>query len=211
MDLDTSEFDRLVHNAIAGDPGALQGLLLLNYSIIENWILPRFGGELASHMEAEDLIQEVLVDVYRGIGTYKHTDHTSFVAWLRRIANNRLIDAVRRIRRQKRSGRFKRVHPQQQPAQEALSEIWDWLCEEENPPDRPARLEEAREALQVCLAALQPDQREAVVAHYFEHRDTSEVAERMERTPGAVRELIRRARENLKGLLGAASVWLSNH
>ncbi|MCZ2155936.1 MAG: sigma-70 region 4 domain-containing protein, partial [Bryobacterales bacterium] len=41
------------------------------------------------------------------------------------------------------------------------------------------------------LAGLQPDQREAIVTHYYEHHDTSEVAKRMGRSPGAVRELMR--------------------
>jgi RNA polymerase sigma factor (sigma-70 family) len=61
------------------------------------------------------------------------------------------------------------------------------------------------------MASLQPDQREALAAHYFEHLDTAEVAERMGRSPGAVRELMRRARENLKNQLGSASAWLSSH
>jgi hypothetical protein len=33
----------------------------------------------------------------------------------------------------------------------------------------------------------------------------------MGRSPGAVRELMRRARENLKNQLGSASAWLSSH
>jgi RNA polymerase sigma factor (sigma-70 family) len=65
-------------------------------------------------------------------------------------------------------------------------------------------------ALQVCIAELKPEQREAVVAHYFEQLDTTTIAARMGKSSGAVRELLRRAREKLKSLLGSASAWLSS-
>jgi RNA polymerase sigma-70 factor (ECF subfamily) len=210
MAVDAERARQLLPRAVAGDRAALQGLLLVHYSEIETAIRRRFSPELAAHVEVEDLIQDALVDVYRGIGSYKETEGGSFVAWLDCIAENCVIDTVRRYRRRKRSGRAKRIDEHRQPSQETLNGIWDWMCEDDNPPDRPARLEEARHAIQVCLAGLQPDQREAVTAHYFGHLDTTEMAERMGRSPGAVRELMRRARENLKNLLGTASAWLSS-
>jgi RNA polymerase sigma-70 factor (ECF subfamily) len=211
MAVDPNITMQLVQNAVAGDRAALQGLLITYYSEIEAAIRPRFSPELANHVEIEDLIQDVLVDVYRGIGSYQETESGSFVAWLRRIAENRVIDTVRRYRRVKRGDGAHRVDVHRSTSEESLDEIWDWLCEDENPPDRPARLEEARQAIQICLAGLQPDQREAVSTHYFEHLETTEVAQRMGRSPGAVRELMRRARENLKKLMGTASAWLSSH
>jgi RNA polymerase sigma-70 factor (ECF subfamily) len=210
MTIDSDRARQLLSDAVAGDRAALQGLLLIHYAEIETAIRRRFSPELAAHVEVEDLIQDVLVGVYRGIGSYQETEGPAFVAWLDRIAENCVIDTVRCYRRVKRRGRVQRVDDHRQPSQETLDGIWDWLCADENPPDRPARLEEARLAIQVCLAGLQPDQREAVTTHYFENLDTTEVAERMGRTPGAVRELMRRARENLKNLLGTASAWLSS-
>ena len=174
---------QLLPNAVAGDRAALQGLLLIHYSEIEAAIRRRFSPELAAHLEIEDLIQDVLVDVYLGIGSYQETENGSFVGWLHSVAENRVIDTVRRYRRRKRSDRAQRVDDRRQPSQETLNGIWNWLCEDENPPDRPARLDEARQAIQVCLAGLQPDQREAVTTHYFGHLDTAEVAERMGRSP----------------------------
>ena len=48
-----------------------------------------------------------------------------------------------------------------------------------------------------------------MVAHYFNHLDTGEIAARMNRSPGAVRELLRRGREGLRELMGTASIWLT--
>ncbi len=71
-------------------------------------------------------------------------------------------------------------------------------------------MNEAREAVQVCLARLDEDQRQAIVAFYFEHQETDQIANRMNRSPGAVRELLRRARANLAKDLETASKWLSS-
>jgi RNA polymerase sigma-70 factor (ECF subfamily) len=207
MAIVSQKTQQLIQRALDGDRTALQGVLLLHYSEIEVAIRPRFNAELAAHLEVEDLIQDVLVDVYRNINSYREIDGSSFAAWLHRIAENRVIDTVRRYRRQKRSGRTYRINAHQQPSHETLSGMWYWLYEDENPPDRPARLDEARQAIQVCIAGLPPDQREAITACYFEHLETSEVAQRMGRTSGAVRELMRRARGNLKRLLGTSSAW----
>jgi RNA polymerase sigma-70 factor (ECF subfamily) len=211
MAVDPSRAKQLVSDAVAGDRAALQGLLLIHYAEIESVIRLRFNAELASYLEMDDLIQETMVDVYRGIGSYQETENGGFVAWLRRVAENRVIDTIRHYRRLKRGGGAQHAGGPLKPSDETLNGIWDWLCDGDDPPDRPARLEEARHAIQVCLAGLQPDQREAIFAHYFKHLDTNEVATQMNRSPGAVRELMRRARENLKKLLGTASAWLSSH
>jgi RNA polymerase sigma-70 factor (ECF subfamily) len=211
MTHDPENLRLLVTAAAAGDRGALQKLLLSYYDEIEAAVRPRFSQELAAHMEMEDVIQDILFDVHRRIGAYREVDGVNFGAWLQRLCEHRIIDAVRHLRRRKRGGQNKQIDVHRGPSDESLDAIWDWLCEDENPPDRPARHEEARLAVQVCLAGLQVEQREAVVAHYFEHCDTSEIAERLGRSPGAVRELMRRARENLKRLLGTASAWLSSH
>jgi RNA polymerase sigma-70 factor (ECF subfamily) len=200
----------LLPKAVAGDRAALQVLLLAHFSAVESAVRARFSPELAAHLEIEDLIQEVLVDVHRGIKTYRETENANFVAWLRRVAENRIVDTVRRLRRLKRGGERRRLAPEPCHPGESLDDIWEWVYRDSNPPDRPLRREEARHAIQICLAGLPADQREAIVAHYFEHLDTNEVARRMGRTAGAVRELMRRARQNLSKLLGTASAWLSS-
>jgi RNA polymerase sigma-70 factor, ECF subfamily len=201
--------DELIRDAVNGDKVALQGLLLIHYSAIEKTIGQNLGAELAAKLEAQDLVQEVLVAAYQEINHFSPSDAGSFRAWLKRIATNRVIDAARKFRRAKRGGQALHLDIDRS-ATESLDEIWDWVFSESNPPDWVARRREEREAVQVCLARLQCDQRDAVIAFYFEHRDTQEIAERMDRSPGAVRELLRRARANLAKDLGTASKWLSS-
>jgi RNA polymerase sigma-70 factor (ECF subfamily) len=200
--------DELIRNAMNGDKVALQSLLLTHYSDIEATIRQNLGADLAAKLEGQDLMQEVLAAAYREINRFSLSDADSFRAWLKRIAANRVIDAARKYQRIKRGGQAKQLDIHRFTA-ESLDSVWDWVFAESNPPDRPVRRDEAREAIQVCLARLPSDQREAIVSFYFEQQDTQEIAKCMGRSPGAVRELLRRARANLEKELGTASKWLS--
>jgi RNA polymerase sigma-70 factor (ECF subfamily) len=199
----------LITSAIAGDKVALQSLLLMHYSDIELTIRQNLGADLAAKLEVQDLIQEVLVAAYQEIGRFSPSDAGSFRAWLKRIATNRVIDAARKFGRIKRGGQVKQLDIHRFTT-ESLDNVWDWVFAESNPPDRPARRAEAREAVQVSMARLPEDQRQAVIAFYFEHQDTQQISDRMGRSPGAVRELLRRARSNLAMDLESASKWLSS-
>jgi RNA polymerase sigma-70 factor (ECF subfamily) len=199
----------LIASAAAGDKVALQSLLLIHYSEIEATIRQNLGGRLAAKVEVQDLMQDVLTSIYQEIGRFSPTEAGSFRAWLNRIATNRVVDAARKLGRAKRGGQALHLDIQRF-SDESFDSVWDWVFSESNPPDRPARRREERETVQVCLARLPEDQREAVIAFYFEQRDTKEIAQRMDRSPGAVRELLRRARANLAKDLGAASKWLSS-
>jgi RNA polymerase sigma-70 factor (ECF subfamily) len=204
-----SSQEDLITNAVAGDNVALQSLLFMHYSDIETTVRQNLGADLAAKVEVQDLMQEVLLAAYQEIGHFAPSDAGSFRAWLKRIATNRVVDAARKFGRAKRGGQAAHIAIHRS-ATESLDEIWEWVFSESNPPDRPARRREAHEALQVCLARLENGQREAVVAHYFEAKDVQQVAKRMDRSPGAVRELLRRARANLAKDLDTASKWLSS-
>ena len=178
----------LIHSAVAGDRVALQSLLLIHYAEIETTVRNSLGTELAAKLEVQDLMQEVLVAAYKEIDRFTPTDTGSFRAWLKRIAENRVIDAARRNKRIKRGGQAQHLDLNRS-ATESLDNVWDWVFAESNPPDRPLRREEAREAIQVCLARLAEDQRAVVIAFYFDHQETQEIAKKLGRTPGAVPSL----------------------
>jgi RNA polymerase sigma-70 factor (ECF subfamily) len=210
MVVDDAEMAAMLREAVAGNRLALQKLLLHYYPLIEATVRRGFHGDLAAKVQPEDVVQDALVDVWRGIGGFQGRDIGEFVEWLRRVAENCLADNARYFRRAKRGGQARHV-PMVAPSDgESLDEIWDWLCHDSSPPDRPLRQEEVRQAIQVCLAQLNADQRDAVLALYFEHLDVAEIANRMGRSPGAIRELLRRTRVRLKKLLGSASAWLSS-
>ena len=66
-------------------------LLVLRYQEKIYWVVRRM---LPDHDEADDVVQEVFVKVYRSIGSFK--GDSSFYTWLYRIAMNLSLNEIRR-------------------------------------------------------------------------------------------------------------------
>lgn len=210
MGISAEQESELLPAAIAGDKEALQRLLYHHLDAIETVVRSRFSSELAGHMESTDLTQEVLVKIYRMIGRYREIEGSNFRSWMETVAEKHIIDVVRRLRRIKRGGNIRRVPIGRTSTEDSLDGILNWVCEDSRLPDLSARRKEAKEAIQVCLPCLDTVHRDVVVAHYFEQLETNEIAARINRSPGAVRELLRRSREKLRNMLGTASAWFSS-
>lgn len=130
--------------------------------------------------DAEDLAAEVSLRVVRGIRTLKG----SFVAWLYRVAGNVVKDhyAARSRRRETPLHELKEDRPglAEQPAERAIK----------------------RMDIETTLTRLSHDHRQVVTLRFVQGLPTRDVAEIMERTPGAVRVLQFRALAALRELLG---------
>ncbi len=83
--------DELIRGLQAGDAGAFERLVREYGDRIY-----RFARRLAGERWAEDIAQEVLVRVFRSVGSYRPTGR--FESWLFTIANNLAIDFLRKER-----------------------------------------------------------------------------------------------------------------
>jgi RNA polymerase sigma-70 factor (ECF subfamily) len=145
----------------------------------------------------------------RGIGQQQQDDANSCLAWLRSIAANRIRDAARSAKCLKRGGGHGRVPPQPDPFRANAGNLLEELGTDSSTPSRVAARFEAVDAMQIALAALPGDQREALRLHYFERLSLEATAEAMGRSMGSVRGLIQRAKQKLRDHLDRGSKWLS--
>jgi RNA polymerase sigma factor (sigma-70 family) len=134
--------------------------------------------------DAEDLVQDVLVRVQRGLRTYQPG---SMQGWLSRITTNAFLDEVRRKKR--RPTDFlpedaERVLPASAGADEALSHS-------ALPDD-----------VQASIMMLAEDYRAAVVLSDVVGLTYQEISEALDVPIGTVRSRIHRGRSQLRGLLG---------
>ncbi|HLJ66166.1 MAG TPA: sigma-70 family RNA polymerase sigma factor [Chloroflexota bacterium] len=147
---------------------------------------------LGSQNEAEDVVQEAFLNLWRAADTYR-SDRSSARSWLLSIVHNRSIDKLR--------GRRTRV---QAAALEAAMDI----------PDRTDVWREVSQALtgqdvRRALAQLPPEQREAIELAYFQGRTHTEIAELTEVPLGTVKGRMRLGLHKLRSLLETSQTGMA--
>jgi RNA polymerase sigma-70 factor (ECF subfamily) len=136
-----------------------------------------------NHDDTQDLVQEVLLRVRRGLATYQPG---SMEGWLSRITTNAFLDDVRRKKRrpvEALSDDAERVLAGAPPADEALDKA--------NLPDH----------VQDAIRTLPEDYRAAVVLCDVVGLSYDEIAHSLEVPVGTVRSRIHRGRRQLRAAL----------
>lgn len=144
--------------------------------------------------QAEDLVQEVFLRVYRSRARYTPT--AKFSTWLYTIASNVASNA----RRSK--ARRKEVAVQTSPDASAGVSL-DNLAEAASGlmPTRQLASNEIGEVVRTAIASLNERQRMALLLSKFEHMSYQEIASSMDLSIPAVKSLLSRARESLREIL----------
>jgi RNA polymerase sigma-70 factor (ECF subfamily) len=138
----------------------------------------------ASATDAEEVVQEVMVSIWRRAGTFD-PERAAVSTWIFTIARNRRIDMIRRLKR-----------PEPDPL--------DPLFQPDPEPDGADILSAAERAdlVRSGLAGLPPEQRQVLMASFYDGLSHGEIAERLDLPLGTVKSRIRLAFRNLRGALG---------
>ena len=133
--------------------------------------------------DAEDLVQEVLLRVRRGLETYQPG---SMEGWLSRIATNAFLDDVRRKKRR---------------PEDLLPEDPDWVLPPTGAADEALAAEVLPDDIQAALARLPDDFRAAVVLCDVVGLSYQEIGDSLDVPVGTVRSRIHRGRAMLRKAL----------
>jgi RNA polymerase sigma-70 factor, ECF subfamily len=183
MDLDANR--NLIAAALAripdGDRAALQTVYRLTSAKLFGVTL-RILGERS---EAEDVLQEVYVTVWRKAGDFDPA-RASPMTWLIAIARNRSIDRLR----------ASRVSRRMEPLDAATD-----LADAAPLADRALEDAQSQARLHGCLDSLADHERTALRGAFFDGNTYDELAERMKVPLGTMKSWIRRAMMKLKNCL----------
>lgn len=198
----------LCARAGSGDHDAVEHLLWLHHGRLLGHIRSKIGSQWHGKIDAEDVLQEVYLDVFKRIDQFQPRDEDAFFRWVARIVDHRFIDEVRRHQRKKRDVRREVIDAATcRSRHEALLD----QCVGALPsPSTAMRREEVIGVLMSCIAALPEDYQIVVKRLYLQGEPLAEIAHDMNRSPDAIRRLGSRAIERLRQGLGTASMYLSS-
>jgi RNA polymerase sigma-70 factor (ECF subfamily) len=197
--------DSILEAAIAGDRGALEQLLREASPVVERAISNKIDERHRGQVEANDVMQVTYMEAFLRIGCFVPSRPGAFTVWLRRIAENNLVDAIRHEESVKR-----RIQPlvRSSATSDAETTLFAELKSPDTTPSRNVTQEEARNAVRSAMKSLPPDYARALQLFDIEGNSGREVAEIMGRREGAVRMLRARARELMAEKLGTFSRYL---
>jgi RNA polymerase sigma-70 factor (ECF subfamily) len=191
--------DPRVVRAVEGDPDALEELLRAHAPAVRAAL--EVQPQWRRSLEPEDVLQVTWLEAFLRVGALRVRTDAGFRAWLVRVAENNLRDAVRGLQRSKRPDAHGRVT--HGPDGESARTLLAALAEDGTGASTRLAEREALEHLRDALARLPETYRRVVESVDLAERDVAEVAVELGRSPGAVYMLRSRAHDRLRELLGA--------
>lgn len=178
--------NQLIEELRAGDREAYR-ILVDKYHVK---VIRTCKGFVHSTADAEDIAQEVFIEVFRSISRFRGESELS--TWIYRIAVTRSLNFLRSASRRKVISFFTGQSDMEEP----------WVPEKqagpESSPDQIMfRTEQAR-ALEKALSSLPENQRTAFVLNKYDDLSYKEISDIMNVSIGSVESLIFRAKQNLQ-------------
>ena len=156
---------------------------------------------LRSKVDASDMVQQTLLEAHQKLSQFKGSTEPEMAAWLGRMLNNNITDAVRALRRKKRDVTRERSLESGNP-QFARSAA-DRLKSEQTSPSICAIRSEDLTRLHKALSALPEPQRKVIVLHHLQGKSLGEVAKETDRTRASVAGLLYRGLKAIRGNLSS--------
>jgi RNA polymerase sigma-70 factor (ECF subfamily) len=169
----------------AGDETALTEL----YDRYIGLVFPVAMRILGNQAEAEDVMQDVWLQVWRNAASYE-SSRGAVGAWLLTITRSRALDAVR-----SRSARSRR---EEQVRAEAPAAVVS---------SNSAESSSSREAVRHAFEKLEPHHRTVLELAYWHGLSHAEIATRMQTPLGTVKSWTRQALRDLRGALPEGEWW----
>lgn len=171
--------ERVLVQAAQGDPSKFDALYELHFERIYFFVFSR----VHDRSVAEDITSETFQRALANLSMYEWRG-TPFSAWLYRIASNAIIDHYKRSNREQQIDELE--HPLAQP--ELASHDIEFI--------------ERHVHFFGLVDQLPEVQRRVVLERFVEDRSIREIAQRLEKTEGAIKQLQFRALQTLRAQIG---------
>jgi RNA polymerase sigma-70 factor (ECF subfamily) len=195
---DRSEHETLVGAAASRDPAAIQSLLVRHLGELRAFVRLHAGALVRARESCTDLVQSVCREVLEDLPAFDYRGEAQFRAWLFKQALHKIVNRQRFWQAQRRDAARERAADAS--TDESLSACYQTLCT----PSRNAMARETLEAIERAFDKLPESHREAILLQRVGGLSYAEIAEQMNKSEGAVRNLVYRGLAQLTALLGEA-------
>ncbi len=151
-------------------------------------------GYLHSKEDAEDMVQEIFVKLYKSI--YSFREESKFSTWLYRIAVNACLNHVAKKKRGFISGIFSRTNIYNPSENDSLN-IQNTPSHAKNPLEQIISHEDSYR-VKKAIDSLPEKQKTALILQRYQEMTQKEIASIMHISEGAVEQHLIRAKDNIK-------------
>jgi RNA polymerase sigma-70 factor, ECF subfamily len=188
----------LVSRARKGDDEALTALLYAHGPAVRRRVAADIDPRWQRHIDLDDLMQISYMEAFLSIRRFPPHREGAFRAWLLRIAQNNLCDAIRELREAKSPGAHKRV---ELPSNDSYVGLIETLTLSSATPSRSAMRHEEVALMKSAIGKLPETYRRVVEQFDIEFRPAAEIARALGRSVGAVYMIRARAHDRLREIL----------
>ena len=192
MDTDNLE-TRLARRAKTGDRGAFEDLVQMYNDKIYRLCYRMLG----NRQEAEDVVQETFLRVFRNLDRYDET--MKFSTWIYRIATNLCIDLLR-----KRKNEFSL--DETSSAENETNNFHGILADDEPSPENMALLSETQSNVRNAIESLPKKYKTVVILKYLHDMSLQEISEVLDLPVSTVKTRVHRGREYLRKKIGEEDI-----
>ncbi len=180
----------LLRASRAGDRAALEALLQQHLAGLRAFARLRMSPLLRARDSAEDIVQSACCEILLALEGFEYQGEEAFRAWLYTSVWNKLINKERSVRRQKRDARREvGLHGGSDGTNASLGQLYARVFT----PSQVAMADERVHQLEAAFDALPDHYREVVTLSRVAQLSRAQIAERLGRSEGSVRNLITRA------------------
>ncbi len=176
---------------------------------LRRYIARKIPTRFSHVLSTDDILQETWISAYRSLFQFRPTGPDAFDRWLTSIANHRLLDAIRTVKRLKRGGN-KGAFVAGGIAESSFLGLCSIVASAQPTPSAEVATAETAVAVRQALHDLPKDRRDAIGMRYIEGRSISEIAGAMAKTKSAVHSLLFHGLRQLRERIGHASKFFSD-
>lgn len=206
--MEHEQFRSMIERAKSGEQDAADFLFVACFEALRASVARLMDRVLLrARLEPEDIVQETYVAAWPKLAESDFENFGAFVAWLKTIARNKVIDIRRGLLAEKKG-----ANRQISRAGGKTSSYVDLLNRVASPKSTPSSGVARHEALARMAGQmwrLPEDHRSVIQWRFIQGLPVAEVAQRMKRSEPAIHMLCHRALKKLQQLMGSPSKYLS--